>query len=108
MIGCVAALPVGTALTGAWRGGEPPGAAAARAAMPDPTPEQLDAILADFDAEAQRQIGPCSKAFNTALMAQLVDRGLIAWTDSNAALLDLMDEADGAYDRYRGTPPEAS
>src|SRR5665647_2994998 len=28
--------------------------------------------------------------------------------DSNAALLDLMDEADGAYDRYRGTPPESS
>ena len=28
--------------------------------------------------------------------------------DSNAALLDLMDEADGAYDRYRGKPPEAS
>ena len=71
-------------------------------------PEQLDAILADFDAEAQRQIGSCSKAFTTALMAQLVDRGLIAWTDSNAALLDLMDEADGVYDRYRGTPPEAS
>jgi len=78
------------------------------AAMPDPTPEQLDAILADFDAEAQRQIGSCSKAFTTALMAQLVDRGLIAWTDSNAALLDLMDEADGVYDRYRGKTPEAS
>ena len=28
--------------------------------------------------------------------------------DSNAALLDLMDEADGVYDRYRGQPPEAS
>ena len=27
---------------------------------------------------------------------------------SNAALLDLMDEADGAYDLYRGTPPESS
>jgi len=35
-------------------------------------------------------------------------RGLIAWTDSNAALLDLMDEADGVYDRYRGNTPEAS
>ncbi len=28
--------------------------------------------------------------------------------DSNAALLDIMDEADGANDRYRGTPPGAS
>jgi hypothetical protein len=28
--------------------------------------------------------------------------------DSNAALLDLVDEADGVYDRYRGTSPEAT
>src|SRR5665647_242943 len=28
--------------------------------------------------------------------------------DSNAALLDLMDEADSVYDRYRGKPPESS
>ena len=28
--------------------------------------------------------------------------------DSNAALLDLMDEADGGYERDRGKPPEAS
>jgi hypothetical protein len=28
--------------------------------------------------------------------------------DSNAALLDLMDEADSVYDRYRGKLPEAS
>ena len=28
--------------------------------------------------------------------------------DSNATLLDLMDESDGAYDRYRGKPSEAS
>jgi len=27
--------------------------------------------------------------------------------DSNAALLDLLDEADGEYDRYRDTSPEA-
>ena len=28
--------------------------------------------------------------------------------DSNAALLDLMDEADGAYEQYRGKPHEAA
>ena len=27
--------------------------------------------------------------------------------DNNAALLDLMDEADDAHERYRGTLPEA-
>jgi hypothetical protein len=28
--------------------------------------------------------------------------------DSNAALLDLMDEADDAYGPYRGKPPETT
>jgi Arc/MetJ-type ribon-helix-helix transcriptional regulator len=87
-----------------------------------------EALLADFKQIAARSHRSLSSVIQDALREALgarAERGARAPVDlpvfrggsgvlpgvdldSNAALLYLMDEADGVYDRYRGKTPEAS
>jgi len=87
-----------------------------------------EALLADFKQIAARSHRSVSSVIQDALREALAARaersarapvdlpvfrgggGVAVEIDAgqHAALLDLMDEADGAYDRYRGTPPESS
>ena len=87
-----------------------------------------EALLADFKEMAARSHRSLSGVIQDALreaLAARAERGARAPVDlpvfrggggvqpgvdldSNAALLDLMDEANGVYDRNRGKPPEAS
>ena len=86
-----------------------------------------ETLLADFKQIAARSHRSLSSVIQDALREALAaragrgasapvnlpvfggGRGVLPGVDldSNAALLDLVDEADGVYDRYRGTPPEA-
>ena len=87
-----------------------------------------EALLADFKQIAARSHCSLSSVIQDALREALAARaqrsprapldlpvfrgagGVLSGVDldSNAALLDLMDEADGACERYRGKPHEAS
>jgi len=87
-----------------------------------------EALLADFKEIAARSHRGLSSVIQDALREALAARaargarppfdlpgfsrggGVLPGLDlhSNAALLDLIEEADGVYDRYRGTPPETS
>jgi hypothetical protein len=87
-----------------------------------------EALLADYKQIASRSHRSLSSVIQDALRETLAARaersqsapvdlpvfrdggGVLPGVDldSNAALLDFMDEADGARDRYRGKPPETS
>jgi hypothetical protein len=87
-----------------------------------------DALLADFKQIAARTHRSLSGVIQDALREALAARaargpqaaldlpvfrgggGVLPGVDldSNAALLDLVDEADGVHERYRGVAPEAS